>query len=77
MKRYYFIDSEHASEIAHDDEGLEFGSFEEACEEAERALREIALSTKARTIWMSVLDEDRKHLHRARLEVIQEKGEDC
>lgn len=57
MKRYYFIDSDHASEIAHDDEGLESGSFEEACEEAERALREIALSTRARTIWMCVFDE--------------------
>lgn len=72
MPRYYFIDTQHASDIPQDDEGLEFDSVEDACEEAERALREIACNTKARTLWMSVFDEDRNPVHRARLEVVQE-----
>lgn len=75
MPRYYFIDSQHASEIADDDEGLEFHSFEEACKEADRALREIAVYAKARTLWVSVFDEQGKPVHRARLEVISEDSE--
>lgn len=75
MPRYYFIDSEHVSEIAPDHEGLEFHSFEEACKEADLALREISVHTKARTLWVSVFDEERKPVHRARLEVISEHWE--
>jgi hypothetical protein len=77
MPRYYFADSQNAADIADDDEGLEFDSFADACNEAERALREIAVDAKAQTLWMSVFDEDRKLVHRARLEVIWEVGGDC
>ena len=73
---YFFIDSQYAADIA-DDEGLEFDTFDDACEEADRALREIALSTRVKTLTLSVFDENRQLVHRARLDVTQEAGNDC
>jgi hypothetical protein len=77
MPTYYFADSQNAADIAEDDEGLEFDTLKDACDDADRALREIALNAKDQTLWMSVFDEDRKLVHRARLEVIREAGDDC
>jgi len=45
--------------------------------EADRASRETALGTKVISLSMSVFDEDHSLVHRARLELIHEAGDDC
>lgn len=77
MPTYYFADTQNSADIADDDDGLEFDTLKEACDEADRTLREIALSTSATTLWMSVADKDRNLVHRARLDVTKEADEDC
>jgi hypothetical protein len=75
MPIYYFSETEHGDDVVADDEGVEFEDLETACHEAERALREIAAEAppERKTLWMTVLDESRRVVHRAKLEVYSDK----
>jgi hypothetical protein len=59
-QRYYFADSQCAADIPDDDEAGEFDTVKDACDEAERALRETAANTTGKTLWMSVFGAGRK-----------------
>jgi hypothetical protein len=77
MPIYYFAATENAADIPPDDEGVEFETLKDACDEADRALREMSVDAQEPVLWMSVFDENRTLVHRARLEVVREPGEDC
>jgi hypothetical protein len=71
MPVFFFSETENGDEIADDNEGLEFDDLEDACHEAERALREIAAQAplERKTLLMTILDEDKNVVHRAKLEI--------
>jgi hypothetical protein len=78
MPIYYFSETEHG-DLAANEQGIEFDDLAAACSEAERALREIAAEAplEQKTLWMTVFDENKKLVHRMRVEVTQEIGVDC
>ena len=51
-------------------------AYDSSLTQRRRALREITLHTQATTLTLSVFDEDRRLVHGARLQVIQEAGAD-
>lgn len=71
MPTYFFSETEDGSDISPQEKGFEFGSLEEACEEAERTVRAMAIEVpfEQKTILMRVLDADRRVLHTVTLSV--------
>ncbi|TCR68270.1 hypothetical protein EV560_10297 [Bosea sp. BK604] len=72
MPIYYFSESENGADVGSDDNGVEFRTLDDACNEADRTLRVIAAQAPLTntTFWMTVLSSERVVVHRSRLEVV-------
>ena len=77
MPRYFFSEDETGDRLDPTDEGVEFDTFHDVCHEADRALREMAVDALQDRLWISVFDENKAMVYRARLDVVQDRGQPC